>query len=490
MNNASQPVYFQELYEYSKNEIFNKFNECCDETNPEELNEDIVNKLLKHDFIKYDDENDKYRFKFVGILIIDNMVIFSYPKYINNENNIGSDFKEVIKVLKKYRKSKKGKLNYKNEENEGISFNLLSLMIYILEDYYENGVYTKVQNILKINGRGEINWDKTINDTYPIIDDGRPYYIELYTRSKIYDLFDYFKLLHEYIITECAKYLKSVGLLEIFDLTYVELSDKSREDFGEDDYILKKLEKEMHVEYDTHKQELLRVMYIYISQKNIFTNRNFLTLYGTKTYHTIWEEMCSNIFSNKLEFNLVGLKLNKPLNGKYAYYGNIYDIIEYPKWILNGEKPMKSQGKLEPDIITFHKDNFIILDAKYYDLIFEKDKDLKGNPGISDITKQYLYQLALDDFRKEHGYLCVKNALLFPKYDGEIENKGKVKLDMFSKFNLVDIQVVMLPADWVNEKYLANETVDISSLKLGECRLIKKKNHCSVNSRQKLNKMK
>ena len=95
-----------------------------------------------------------------------------------------------------------------------------------------------------------------------------------------------------------------------------------------------------------------------------------------------------------------------------------------------------------------------------------------------------------DDFRKEHGYLCVKNALLFPKYDGEIENKGKVKLDMFSKFNLVDIQVVMLPADWVNEKYLANETVDISSLKLGECRLIKKKNHCSVNSRQKLNKMK
>ena len=133
MNNASQPVYFQELYEYSKNEIFNKFNECCDETNPEELNEDIVNKLLKHDFIKYDDENDKYRFKFVGILIIDNMVIFSYPKYINNENNIGSDFKEVIKVLKKYRKSKKGKLNYKNEENEGISFNLLSLMIYILE---------------------------------------------------------------------------------------------------------------------------------------------------------------------------------------------------------------------------------------------------------------------------------------------------------------------------------------------------------------------
>ena len=38
MTNMSQPVYFQELHEYSKNEIFDKFNECV-KTNSEELNE-------------------------------------------------------------------------------------------------------------------------------------------------------------------------------------------------------------------------------------------------------------------------------------------------------------------------------------------------------------------------------------------------------------------------------------------------------------------
>ena len=74
--------------------------------------------------------------------------------------------------------------------------------------------------------------------------------------------------------------------------------------------------------------------------------------------------------------------------------------------------------------------------------------------------------MALDDFRKDHGYKNVQNALLFPKYDGEIENMGHVELEMFSKFDVECIQVIKLPAHMINEKYLNNEIINISELEL------------------------
>ena len=38
-------------------------------------------------------------------------------------------------------------------------------MLFLLQDYYENGIYTNDINIIETNGNGEILWDKTINET-------------------------------------------------------------------------------------------------------------------------------------------------------------------------------------------------------------------------------------------------------------------------------------------------------------------------------------
>ena len=68
------------------------------------------------------------------------------------------------------------------------------------------------------------------------------FFIFIYTKYKIDDLYDYFRRLHEYIITICSKKLENAGLLDLFDLTAVEISDMTQEDFGEMDYILEMLE--------------------------------------------------------------------------------------------------------------------------------------------------------------------------------------------------------------------------------------------------------
>ena len=442
MKMNDQIFFIKELKHYSRSYLLDIFDE------------NTFNKLLKLSFLKI--EEDSYKFNYVGVIIVDDIVINLYPKYIPGQDNIENDFKEVINVIKKYQSE--SEIDWQNDEIEDISFNLLSMMIFFLEDYYEYGIYNNVQNILEINGNGEIDWNRTINYTDPIIKDNKPYYADLYTKYKINDLFDYFRLLHEYSITDCSKRLEKAGLLELFDLTPVELSDKNHDDFGEISVILEKLEKELHVEFNTHKQKLLHSMHAYLKEDNSFSNENYLTVYGTSSYHVIWEKMCKKVFCDKLDKSLSQLGLDD-------IHTKLIEVIEKPVWYFEDKYPNEADKTFIPDIVTFWKDNFVILDAKYYNLKFGKNQ-LDGQPGLESITKQYLYELAFRDFIKKHEFKSVKNAFLFPTYGEDIENKGHVRLKILSDLGLEDIQVIMLPAKMINQLYLENKKMDIKNLNL------------------------
>lgn len=443
-------VYIRELKYYSRKNILEIL----------QNDEKVLDKLLKFDIVKF--TNDGYQFDYVGVIIIENIIINVYPKYITSEDKIKSDFKQVIRVIKKYNKSKDD-FNYENDELEDISYNRLSMMLFFLEDYFENGVYTNIQNILETNGNGEIDWNRTVNDNVAILQNNKPYYVELQTKYKINDLFDYFRLLHEYIITECSTYLEKAGLLDLFDLTPVELSDKVLDDFGETDFILNKLEKELNVEFNTQKIKLLQSMHSYLSNKNAHTNENYLTLYGTSAYHEIWEEMCAQVFGDKLHKKLRDLKLPVELDPKFLPSKELIQLIKKPKWYYKGIFPNTAYGTFIPDTVTFYNDEFIILDAKYYNLKFDENI-LDDQPGLESITKQYLYELAFKEFIEAHKFSGVKNAFLFPKYEGEVENKGHIKLEILHNLGLENIQVIMLPAFKINKWYLKNKKMVLNEL--------------------------
>lgn len=38
-----------------------------------------------------------------------------------------------------------------------------AVILFLLQDYYDYGVYTNMHDIIKSNGSGDILWDKTIN---------------------------------------------------------------------------------------------------------------------------------------------------------------------------------------------------------------------------------------------------------------------------------------------------------------------------------------
>ncbi|MBR0277270.1 MAG: hypothetical protein IJQ50_02255 [Clostridia bacterium] len=68
------------------------------------------------------------------------MAQLAYPKYLLSSTEPQDELKQIIKVLEKYN-SKEQIVRMFNDSSESSSFNLLAVYLFLLHDYYENGVY-------------------------------------------------------------------------------------------------------------------------------------------------------------------------------------------------------------------------------------------------------------------------------------------------------------------------------------------------------------
>lgn len=431
---------------------------------------DIVNLEDEVTDIDSDTENVYYYiFTFVGIMIVSGIVLKCYPKYIFKNYTPLLQLKQILKVIEKQNK-KEQFIKFHNESLENSSYNLLATILYLYNDYHEYGIYTTTQDIFEMNGTGEINWDKTINETFTLISNNKPFYPELITKKKIANDNDYFKVLHEVILTQCSKQLKESGLSELFEFEELNLIEMKIEDLGEKDYILNKILKELNVQFNTRKQLLLKTMYSYISSESDLGNNSDFSLYGTNSFHVIWENVCAEVFDNMLNQKLSQLSLPIKLRKEYNGNSKLISIIEKPCWSnKNGEF---AADTLIPDLISLYHDKnqeykFIIFDAKYYTIKIIGETIL-GQPGIESITKQYLYQLAYKKFLEDHGFeqKNIRNCFLLPTENSEVEEFGSVSMEMLTTLGLEKIQVRLLPAEVIYSKYLKKTKFDINLLNL------------------------
>ena len=414
-----------------------------------------------------------YVFTYVGIITCGNRIVKVYPKYlISKKNDLLIEMKQVVKVLEKYSRSEKQIINLFNGDGENRSFNILSVILFLLNNYYEYGVYTNSEDIIEVNGEGEILWGKTLDESFALIEENRPYYMELYTGKTVDDDMDYFKRLHECVLTECSKQLQNAQLDTLFDLDCLVLSEENLQDFGDREYILERIYKELNVQYSTRKQILLKTLYAYISQnRRMLEDNDGISMFGTTAFHAVWEKVCADVFDNKLNTTLGQLKMSVNLAKEYEILKKktLIDIIEKPIW-EGGDIVEQAADTLIPDLISMPKmngvDYFIIFDAKYYNIQLEKGKSLRGNPGVGDVTKQYLYQLAYRKFIQAHNITVVKNCFLMPTEKVEIIKKGIAKMPMLEEIGLENIQIRLLPAVMLYDFYLNQKKMDISLLEL------------------------
>lgn len=407
-----------------------------------------------------------YVFTFVGVIVVSGRVLKCYPKYLLTASKPEKELAQVMKVLEKYN-SHEQIIRMFNDSSESNSFNLLAVLLFLIQDYYENGIYSNTDIIIENNGSGEILWDKTINETFMIVSNNRPYYVELKTRHRVTDDFDYFKRLHECVLTVASRELESAGLLTLFEITGVDLSDEELDDFGDKEVILYNIEKELNIQYNTRKQLVLKTIYAYIAYSGSLYDIDCLSLFGTNSFNLVWEKVCAEIMDNQLNVSLGRLMLPVPLKSGYDRQMKLIDLIEKPMWTATGKV---AQDTLIPDLISIvvadEETQFIIFDAKYYNAILEPDISPKGQPGIESVTKQYLYQLAYKGFITDHEFSMVRNCFLMPTEEEYIIEKGDVSLQMLSRLGLQDIKVRFIPANLAFECYLSGRKMNIAELNL------------------------
>lgn len=411
----------------------------------------------------------EYVFDFVGVIMLEQKVFKCYPKYIHSSDQPMEQLKQVLKVIKKY--NEKEQLVYLfNGEDEDKLFNRLAVSLHLLEDYFQNGIYTNQHEVIEVNGQGEILWDKTINETFAFIQNNRPYYVELQTWSSVDNEMDYIRRLHECVLSECSRELKNAGMLELFDLSEAELTNSFLDDFGDMDYIKYRLENEMKQQFVTRKQTLLKTLYTYISNAKVSQEDVSYSLYGTNSFNLVWEDVCKQNFGNLLETQLS--KLPKGVCKEYVSRKSkkLIDIIDKPVWSKNDLGISAKADTLKPDLVCIYPMNkaedycFGIFDAKYYCIDFVPTKDgykVVGQPGIGDVTKQYLYQLAYEDFAQKQGYKQMINMFLCP-HEESILDYGFVSMQMLKTLGngtLSQIYVVKLCAEEMFDYYIQNRQI-------------------------------
>lgn len=480
-------VYFREGHHYSFSSLKESFSLDTEKTKSRisTLKRYYVLKTVRKEKTEYSELSDQdiiigeipddsaeftYQFTFVGVILLEDLILFCYPKYIDNENNLFNKFKTVIKVLEKYNQKEQLVYLY-NGDAESKVFNKLAISLHILKDYFENGLYSNQEEIIEVNGEGEILWDKTINETFAFIKNNTPYYLNVYTHDNTENDFDYIRRLHSAIISQCSEDLQNEHLLDLFDLSSVELTDQNLNEFGDIDYIKYRLEREIKNQFVSRKQSLLKTLYTYISELSSNQRDVSFSLYGTNTFNLVWEEACGAMFDNMYdsswtlkriaEEGLIPLELIKGNESK-----SISDYIEIPEWKIDG-KSVHYKGDLIPDIVTLRNERsgntaMYILDGKYYLLSVEGD-NLYGNPGIQDVVKQYIYNASLKSFIDTFKIGEISNAFLIPAFDSEdVENQNygevpywAVQHSGFSE--LPSVQVIKLNPEKVWNCYLGKD---------------------------------
>ncbi len=471
---------------------------------------------------KYDGK--RISFCCVGIIEHKGMIFLIYPKYMRKYDGKGERsleldsvglgrFKIAFSALRRYIEENKNKdeesISDYDDENESNDISpKLALELSILEDYYENGLYRRFVSETVLNGNGEIDWDRTVNETQPFFKNGRPYYLDLLTNELADDSSNYTTRLHEVVLSEISRDLTNSGLSDIFDISGVELTPMTLEDFDSDEsheYVKYMIELERREQYVVRMQTVLKYLHDYIDNKvPRDEDSDKLEYFVTNSFHVVWERACQVVFNdckkNKMDVILKKLRIFDPIpcqakieiNGESEILdfekASIMECIGKPLWNIS-ELDYKSIESLEPDVIAIEPTSadastaniFIVLDAKYYCyhtyVTGAGNRTIKDAPGVYDVVKQYAY---IDSFEKGCEVIleyfrikAIANAFVFPMCDDDEKDgsgsflspgSGYVRLHFLDQMHgfgkgAGNIQIIKVDPDFLFGDYISGKSV-------------------------------
>ena len=454
-------IYLKEL-EYFTPEVLKSKLELTDEEFSTLISEARTENLIK-------EQNGSLSFNYVGIILTSFCSLMVYPKYLSSPDP-SNEFRQIIKVIEKDSGANLTNFFDMDSESQETTTGTLPVILWLIRDYYEHGLYSVNLATSEKNGNGEILWDKTIEQDDVLIAKDRPYYLTLYTSKKISDTSNIIRLIHKKIISECFSLLKESSLDVIFDISTAQIFDDSSS--IDESYALIKLRAALSIEFNSHNRRLLSNLIYYLQKKISDADYSKLNLFGTTAFNMVWQRVLESVLSNIINNQLDSLQLPQTLNSQYDSSISLLQLIDYPIWHLN-HSDYSTKSTLIPDIISIDKNCFYIFDAKYYKpVINQKTHQITSQPGIESVTKQYLYEQAYRQFMKLQGFRYIVNAFIIPTDQKETSNEGLVTLSFMQPFNLTDIQVIMASATQMYNAFLNDQTIKLADIPVHKAKLV------------------
>ena len=416
--------------------------------------------------------DELFQFVFVGMAMLHDTVIVSYPKYFRDRVPTDEELKQIIRVLK--RDVIKTSISSLMEGGTFVD-DKLPVMLALLELYSEYGAYSNFIENRDVNGRGDIDWGRTINRHLPLLVDGGPIYVEYETRRTQRDESDFLTRLHRSVLTQCSLVLEQAGISSLLSIDEVYLSDEEVEDLGDVESLEWRLNRERSAQFIDWKIATLDLLEHYLLNRDSAAEHNQIYALGVTNFYHLWEDACKVAFGDSLDEKIGSLGL--ALSEKWSNRSNetLLGIIPRPKWERYADKGYIDCGEvatLFPDTIAFAVTDgeervFCIYDAKYY--VPSQSGKIKAQPGLESVTKQFLYQSAYRDFISVHNYSRVVNAFLVPTASDDLRKMARVSFpEVMGKENLPFSNYVdmwALPAYEIFDAYLQNERIDCGVMK-------------------------
>lgn len=398
-----------------------------------------------------DQPPQKFRVEFVGIVSWKEITLFSYPKFYGDKIPSSHDLRLILSVLENFNSRRENSYEHK-PDLPTLNAGLIPTLLFLYFDFTEYGLYTTYQQNVTLNGTGEIDWNRTINNSTPTIVGNSPIYFDYWTRRNDIDSKNFVRRIHAAVVSEASQQLKSLGLLELLQLTEVQPSNESINDIGSVEFLLSTVQRDLATQFNSRNIALLQTIYAFLKGSATVSYDIELRFYCSTSFHVVWEDVCSSVLGNQLRSPLSSISgLAKTWN-HYDDGTTLMDLIDRPQWSAIddiGPFSVSSSSTLIPDIVSIYcGDNdttLNIFDAKYYCPEISRSRVAKA-PGVADVSKQYLYQLAFDDFIKCANITKIHNAFVFPSLSYSRNPEQTVSLNMLSVIGLEPIKYIYVDA--------------------------------------------
>lgn len=356
---------------------------------------------------------------FVGLRIRNDEIHFHYPESysiadISNKKSFRNDIINIIRTIA----LAKSRTSTNNQSDNGLdSSEQFAIMSYlwIIRDFISNGYYRNSEKIYRTNGKGKINWKKTLK-TDPIVSNGNIIYNNIVVAVRN-DCDDVITEAHKWCVFDSVR--KIGWLFGISEKSvFVPRTPKS---------VMKKYVSAIKTELmrtfdDAKKMRLNHMLKVLVGIDD--SDRTKEIVYGVDKYHYVYERMVDYIFSNVSNIT----KYNPNAN----WYLKKYDY-----------KPFEASS-LRPDTIrlesikesTDDKKVAYILDAKFYR--FGTTGNIKDLPTTTSIQKQITYgDNIVCNLQKKKNIQYVYNAFILPynKYNNTFGYKDDLEYIGFSESN-------------------------------------------------------